>query len=270
MTGPVGTRICAIRHWSATGFLGILTSGDTSPVCRAQSSLSLLASLLVTGCILGGQTGTEEARPGNGLGTTEGGDDGGLCAARSVVPLDRDQVSPLGFSPAEVLAYAVGSTEMDALFSSEELPLAFGPESGVSTLQILVEDLDGQRSYVSYDDPSVCGAPSVQLDVVLSFVTGGGALDERFAATLVARDANLVSFAVSRDPSDWAGSLSFGLTANQSITGLVFEGEITPDGHAGVLRAVLEETTEELSSQAELVILTWPASIPPTNASVLP
>ncbi len=239
-------------------------------VFRVPSPLSLLAALLATGCILGGQTGTEDVRPDNGFETAEGGDDGGLCAARSVMPLDRDQVSPLGFSPAEVLAYALGSTELDALFSSEGVPFVFGPESGMTELSIVVLELGGEYAYVSYDDPSVCGAPSVQLEVVLSFATNGGALDERFIATLLAREAGLVSFAVQRDPSDWAGSLSFETTAAQSVTGLVFEGQITPDGHSGMLRAVVEETTEEISSQAQLVILTWPASIPPTNVSVLP
>src|SRR5262245_20304648 len=96
------------------------------------------------------------------------------------IELDDDEA--LGFAPRRLLELASASL-MEPLHWRESDPgFSFGPEHGVSTITIGVNETDLRARYVDavpWPDADPSGCPDfLELDVVLQLRSEGGALDE--------------------------------------------------------------------------------------------
>lgn len=134
-----------------------------------------LPALLLTlgacgGAQAGGQTGEES--------------DGGCVFSLS--PLSDEERSPLGFSPAQVMALADGELKAGIDWSRTS-GLVYGPETGMSEVTVRAARrgpagfarIHRAQSFPYCED-------HVRVPVTLSLATAGGALDESFPTNLVA------------------------------------------------------------------------------------
>ena len=134
---------------------------------------TLLAVSLAFGCSHeGGQTGEESNEQ---------------CPAELSV-LELDAQSPLGFSARDTLSLAEG--EHRAAF--EWLPSTsypYGPESGASELRVTITG-NGSARFARVTDAreSLNSRDHLELPVVVTLSTSGGAFAERFSATLQATE----------------------------------------------------------------------------------
>jgi hypothetical protein len=107
-----------------------------------------------------------------------------------------DQPSALGFSALELLARVAGESSSPLGWlppeSSADYTLAYGPESGRSSLRVQVLPAEGEVLYrheLRADDAPddlECGEDVLLVPVTVSLQSGAGALDETFAAQLEA------------------------------------------------------------------------------------
>lgn len=131
----------------------------------------------LVGCALdGGQSGEEGAR----------------CEASSSTTLARDEVSPLGFTPAEVLAFTEGT-------HVGELVWADGPTTDV-TVSVTFEG--GSIAFVDYEVVTDDGAEPaaeigcadlVEVEERVAVVSADGAFDESFTVVLGAASADAMT-----------------------------------------------------------------------------
>jgi hypothetical protein len=155
---------------------------------QLTSLLLLTACASASGCA-GGQTGQEDVT--------------GPCNEERT-PLDLGEVSPLGFSAADVLSFAEGENVTTIEWQPIDIP--YGPESGTQQLTLSVASL-GRARYVDRGESPCCFA-AVQVDVRVTLETSGGALSESFVTVLEARSADAASLQTDIEPP-LGGSLSF-------------------------------------------------------------
>jgi hypothetical protein len=157
---------------------------------RQLTNLLLLTAVAGASGCAGGQTGGEDVP--------------GLLCSEQRTPLELGQVSPLGFSAADVLSFTEG--EHFTTIEWQPIDVPYAPESGTQQLTFSIENL-GRARYVDRSGDSCCFA-AVQVDVRVTLETSGGALGESFVTVLEARRADAASLYASIEPP-LGGSLSF-------------------------------------------------------------
>lgn len=169
---------------------------------RLVVAAALASATLYGGCLFGGQTGSDAdpgrpkppTAPSGGKGGAESPTNGD-CSAK-VTPVALDDGSALGFAANDVLALGVGAHSAELLWLPPPEGVSFGPEQGEGTIELTIS-YGGGEARVVVSEPSGgpsagrapllgCSPPQLEVDVNASVRTGGGALQEAFAATLVA------------------------------------------------------------------------------------
>jgi hypothetical protein len=190
---------------------------------RQLTSLLLLTAFASFPGCAGGQTGDE--------GTL------GRCSEQRA-PLQLGEVSPLGFSAADVLSFVEG--EHVTTIEWQPIDVPYGPESGKGELTLSVENL-GHARYVDRGD-AVCCFAAVQADVRVTLRTRDGALHESFVTVLEASNPDAAWLQVLIEPP-LGGSLSFdqqGLGAERFIR-LELYAHFEPTQLSGSLRAGFQD-----------------------------
>jgi hypothetical protein len=234
-----------------------------------------LLALGLSSCVLGGQTGGEEAvkrADDNGTGTTPGGgkagvpatdgsEDGGLAIACAVErsPLTVDTLTSLGFAPSEVLAWAVGRRGSTILWNDDTGLVAFGPETGEGSLVLTVTYDQGSINLVTLVNPAACGEPYVELEVTASLTTGGKALDEVFPVMLLVRSLEDVTFTANISFAELKGELVLDLPAGQVADHITVEAALVPDGSLGTVYCPIEQSTADTTTEMMLPLMRWPS-----------
>ncbi|MDD9933224.1 MAG: hypothetical protein OXT09_06460 [Myxococcales bacterium] len=222
---------------------------------------ALLASFpMVLAC-----AGTSSGNPfdqsdGNDEGRVTGGEFGGEGCEDDAQVVAVDEVTPLGFSAAQILAFVEGAHEETLVWHAGQ-GVTVEPESGEQALSIEVERGDGEIRYVdSSPDPNgatlggeigVACRSRLEIDVLLRLRSAGGALDERFEATLVARSEQLASVRLRPDPSELGGALRItSQLEGYVLAQLDLDIDFTPFGSSGRLVSFLEMRTQDAISES--------------------
>jgi len=174
----------------------------------------------------GGQTGDEEAR----------------CEVATSTALGLDDDSPLGFGPADVLAYAGGV---------HTGPLAW--EVGGTTEVTLDAAQSGEIAYVEYEwvdhsgqDIATIGCENqVEIDVTLGFSTADGAFDETIDTRIVAGVADRATLFVALDLDDLTGTYEVTTetdTSDFDAVSAFLSTEFAPTSWSGVVEGQGEGT----------------------------
>ena len=157
----------------------------------------------------GTNTGNPNTDPTGGPGLGEVGG----CKKQSSTEVAPDALTFLGATPDDVLAMALGSHTETLTWHAQDIA-SYGPESGEHELVINVASRGAARvvKYVP-DDNGVaefggdCGE-QLELPVRVDLSSDGGALDEHFDATLVARSALSASLHYAPSPTALGGSFA--------------------------------------------------------------
>lgn len=213
---------------------------------EALLSAAILAACAV-GCA-GGQTGDE-------------GED--WHCSEEARALAADEVSPLGFSAADVLAYAQGSHSTSLEWQTAR-SVPYGPETGVGELSIEVESL-GSARFVERTAPKGavklihgdCCPESVEIDVQVTLRTAGGALNETFEAVLDATERDAAYLLTLIQPP-LRGALTFDSQALHSahLEDVQLDARFGPSELSGSLHARFESEAsgEDLDGAVSLSI----------------
>jgi hypothetical protein len=212
----------------------------------------------------------------------EGGQTGGeyqgtvtdSACGQTIRELALDDAGPLGFSGADVLAGVLGTHGSPLFWNADTTPVAIGPEQGESSIEISIEHSGSSGGGVRYVDlepsradavPSgATAAPScedrLELPVFVRLSTGGGALAEQFAATLVASSADSAALSYVLVAEDVSGSFAVSAPAPASAATVFVDVKWDEQGFRGTLSGQLvEERRETASSSARLIIYAaWP------------
>lgn len=157
--------------------------------------------------------------------------------------LESDEASPLGFSAAEVRAFAEG--ERRASFHwRESSGISYGPESGdgQATVQLSVSGparfarVDDARSQQHCED-------HVRLPVTVALSTAGGALDESFPANLIATSADEALLDAIVPAPELGGAFAFTAASlgERRFVRLEINLSWEPEAFAGYLFGGIEE-----------------------------
>jgi hypothetical protein len=192
---------------------------------RPLTSLLLLTAFAAGPGCAGGQTGHEGyVAPGQ-------------CHEQPTA-LELGQVSPLGFSAADVLRFVEG--EHVTAIAWQPIDFPYGPDSGQGELTLSVENL-GHARYVDRGDAECCFA-AVQVDVRVTLRTSGGALHESFVTVLEAHSADAAWLQMLVEPP-LGGSLSFDQPAPgaERFIRLEVYAHFEPNRFSGSLRAGFQD-----------------------------
>ncbi len=228
------------------------------------NAMSLVAALLLGAC-LGGQTGGETG--GTWVEENEPTFSGDGCEEQPT-PLAEDEVSPLGFSAADV-ALLVGESVTTPMIwlDTTDRGVEATVEPGPSELTIAILDSTNPRFVDASpkepeDGPAIEPAADcpdrVDVDVTLRITTANGALDETVSATLHATDAELAELIVQLDPTSLTGTFSATpVSSTAELQGFALHTTYDPTGTSGELSATLTETDGELVSASLIRFAEW-------------
>lgn len=186
----------------------------TSLVRRWALITGVAVCCIGTGCGSGGQTGGELPATGGCEATYE--------------PLALDAQTPLGATPASVLEPVLGTHSSPLLWSANTGSLSIGPEQGLSRVELTASYRGGRIAWARFV-PEVsdgeaagpapllgCGVDRLEAELEVWLRTSGGALDERFVATLAAPAADMAELTARLPLDSLAGS--FFVTAPTGVT----------------------------------------------------
>ena len=192
---------------------------------------------------------TFEGNPTLGHGAAEAGNQG--CLDEPTV-VDVDALTDLGFSAADVLAFAEGSHE-ETLTWNEPFNATIAPETGEQSITVTVTRGDGEVRWVdSVPDPDFhleiatnCTG-RLEIDVTVELQSSGGALDESLDVTLTARSELLASAFLRPDPDALGGALTITPTEpGFELAQIDLSMQFTPFGASGRLDVILEMRTDD-------------------------
>ena len=223
---------------------------------NARRTALLLGLLLATSCNHGGQTGEES---------------GGECRAQ-LSALRLDEQSPLGFTANDTLTLAQG--EHSAAF--EWLPamaFPYGPESGASAVRVTVTSSGAPRygleaaplrekAHVATDDVTMFCRDHLELPVVVTLSTSGGAFAERFSATLTASEPARASLSRSLPAETLSGG--FALNDGEPFERVEVTLSFAEQAFSGSLQALIERTFGDSVSATIQPLACWG----PTSADI--
>jgi hypothetical protein len=202
---------------------------------RAVSAVVLAGLGVACSPTAGGQTGEESQTP----------------CIEAEVPLQRHEVSSLGFSADDLLT-TVGDASTATLLWVPARSLSYGPESGASTITITILHVGNARfieSEVRANDSEALLHPvcqdRVELDVTLSSATAGGALSEEFATRLKAASIGDIWLSHVLQPAQLSGA--FAIDAQSLGTArfkrLTLEAHWSPELMRGLISAGIEQAS---------------------------
>jgi hypothetical protein len=230
---------------------------------------TLLTSLLLLACA---QEGTSTGNPKGDTGpetddTNENPDGGehvdngnptlggfGCPAGDSTVLASVDTDTPLGFSAADILAFAGGSHEVTIRWNPSEFA-SYGPESGDHALTITLSHDDGEIRFVEPKEnngdgdnhlgsllPTAPCSEWLEIDVTVTLKSDGGALDESFETTLMARSPlqAIASHQLKHDQVMGGFEITDVRIEGFMLAQLQLSMTFTPLGSSGNLSAVFE------------------------------
>jgi hypothetical protein len=282
--------------------------GTSGVVPRSSATVLLLGLALaaaLAGCNDNGSAGTSTGNPNDGSPSTpslpgmggrdvatdspmptEGSDHGaslgGFCEADKEVLASADAMTELGFSAADVLAFAAGSHEEAITWHDSELA-TLGPEKGAHRVTITLTHGDGEVRFmrpkpsnsqggrdIGGIEPAIAPAPTpgvavdlpagvsvgcqpwIEVDVHVTVESDGGALDESFDATLRTRNQLLGAVYAQPDPAKLGGSFAPEqiLIAGFKLVQLGLEVAFTPFGVSGKFDGIFEQRSDDSVSAA--------------------
>jgi hypothetical protein len=184
--------------------------------CRTESdsSAETLDELSGDSWESAGQTGGEVEGPTSPGGSNEGGDgltggNSGSCDEQATSINDAQVKTELGFSIADVTAFASGTKQAPLLWHeptaftrSGEVPAVVTPESGTTEITFEITPTAGGARYITSTPAETAGnegglllggpggscSDRIEIDVDVTLTTEGGAFDETISATLHARN----------------------------------------------------------------------------------
>jgi len=232
---------------------------------RLLNAASLLGALGFGAC-LGGQTGGETGVAAQNHDEQDTYSGPGCEEASST--LEPDEVSPLGFGAADVLALLGESMTTPMVWlDTAALQVEVNVEPGPSELTITLLDSSNPR-FVEVNpvdpegDTELMPASScldrVDVDVTLYLATADGALDETVSATLHATDADFVDLIVPLDPAGLTGTFRASpVSSAAALEGFALHTTYQPAGVSGDLSATLTETDGEVASASMIRFAEW-------------
>lgn len=238
---------------------------------RVISAGLLLGAFCALAACAGGQSGSESPiggtppDPGGGAGGDATGGPAGLqgCEIVDQVPIDRDAVTPMGFTPRQVLDLAVGTQRSVLDFSAST-------EAGDTTeLSVTTTDAGDPVRLIDVEptdaDPDASCPDFVEIDVAGRFTTDDGRFDESYAAELVAFQGNETGYVVGLDADALTGSFDYATVDNgdYATRTIIISARFDADGTRGRLTGV---GTAADGSQTSRVVADWPA----TSGKALP
>jgi hypothetical protein len=262
--GPAPRRASYPRWATLAVVLAAVSCGEpaedeSSSGNELQSGESVLYDELDTELLLGGQTG-------DGTGIAEDNADG-ECLTPGESQLLALDVAPreLGFSAADLLGWVQTGVSSSLSWSNE---LETSPETGVGSVLLRFE-YDAGSARLHLPASSATGAsmipcsPWLEVDVVAAISTGGGALSERFVATLRASRPDVVGFSGTIVADELVGSLEVrSAGANEQLYLYEVAGMSTPFGSFGAISARFGLGAAEEGAFVEDIqrtVAVWPA-----------
>jgi hypothetical protein len=132
--------------------------------------------------------------------------------------LSLDTVTPLGVSAARVLEPVLGAHSSPLLWSANTAPVTVGPEQGQSQIDLALSYDAGSVAWVHFAPATSnesgaastllgCPPDRLQVEVSVRLSTSGGALDERYTATLSAETVDGVAFSQRLPLASLVGAL---------------------------------------------------------------
>jgi hypothetical protein len=176
--------------------------------------------------------------------------------------LELDAESPLGFSARESLGLAEG--EHRAAFAwlpSSSYP--YGPESGESEVRVTVSSSGSARFARITEQRETLDArcrDHLELPVVVTLSTSGGAFAERFSATLQASERERATLSHALPAQTVAGG--FALSGAEPYQRVELALSFASSGFSGSLQALIERSSGDAVSALNLPLACWG---PPTD-----
>jgi hypothetical protein len=255
-------------------------SGASGIANRARYLLVLALALAGAACN-GGSTGTSTGNPNDGSSSgpgipgggvddghvpTPGGSEtgslgGGYCDADKRVLDGVDADTTLGFTAADILAFAQGA-HVETIRWHDSFIATLGPEMGEHKVTIT---LNHEGGAVRLMTPKAAGSgsgiepaidigtvgggcqPWLEIDVKVAIATDGGALDEAFDATLRSRNALFATMFTHPDPEHLGGAFAPVeiLEPGFELAQLDLSIGFTPFGVSGSFDGVFEMRTKD-------------------------
>lgn len=206
---------------------------------NARRTALLLGLLSAASCNYGGQTGEES---------------GGKCRAQ-LSALRLDEQSPLGFAANDTLALTQG--EHSAAF--EWLPAMaypYGPESGPSSVRVTVTSSGAPRfARIAAEDVTTYCRDHLELPVVVTLSTSGGAFAERFSATLTASEREQATLSQSLPAEAVSGG--FALQNDEPFERIEVSLAFADAAFSGSLQVLIERTSGDTVSATLQPLACW-------------
>lgn len=186
---------------------------------------------------------------------------GGYCDATKRVLKSTSEDVDLGFTAADILAFAEGTHE-ESIRWHDSFIATLGPEMGEHKVTVTVHNNDGEVRLMTpkteagggtgiepaIDIGTVGGcSPWLEIDVKVTIKTDGGALDESFDATLRARNALFATLFTHPDPKHLGGSFAPKeiLEPGFELTQLDLSIGFTPFGMSGLFDGVFTQQSND-------------------------
>lgn len=205
---------------------------------------------LGTGCIFGGQTGSE-GKPTDTVVKPQP-----PCESTAEV-IGVDQSTALGATPRQILSWLTAPQQFPLSWAAPLPGYSFGPEQGDQTIQLGVEYTSEPILWQQANNLVQCGPAKLSIPVVISVSTSGGALAEKLETTVTVDQAERASFSVDLQSSALRGTFRLSAPPGQSSGFLTLVGEIYPSGGVGSFFFVREETGPSTSSIARITLADW-------------
>lgn len=252
---------------------------------RAGSRHVRFASVLAL--VAAGAVGCNEVQGGSQTG--HDGDETGFdpCEETVTVVGSLEEAIALGFTAGEVLAQAEGTFESPIVWSASGEQVSVGPEQGEGQLTLTVAHAGGEIRYVASvpkesdggaeldggNEASIAAEDAcvsrVEIDVQLTMVTSGGALDDTVTAVIASSDPRHVTLAAELDPDALGGSLS--VTPVQegfTLEKLIVSGGMAAGTSYGSIGVQLEYDDGDVAGVGFGSIAQWPTAESCDNGGV--
>lgn len=206
-------------------------------------------------------------------------DGGGECV-ETVTVIGLDEVSALGFAPAELLTLAAGEHSSPMVWGTGIMEsiatVSFGPESGAGTLSATITHKGGEARYVAstpkaseeLDGGFASCADRVEVDVEVTLASAGGALMETFVAPLRGTTAKVAALSHAVELKDLEGSLELTKVepADVEVGAMQIELGISEGGLFGGATSTVTVPFGDATAATFMSYATWPGGDLPCEA----
>jgi hypothetical protein len=182
-----------------------------------------------------------------------------------VLEIDIDDDAALGFAPRRMLELASGPYT-EPLHWRSDPELVFGPEQGVGSVTFEVTPTDTpprlMTSEPKEDAPDAdCLDDWIEIDVLLSVQSAGGALNENVPVKLTARDGNVVRFSAKLDHEMLGGTFTLEESSYEggTLLDLPLAGVFSQYGASGTFGAHYKTSSGRTAAESMGTVASWPA-----------